>query len=170
MRKQQTTELALLCICFPRTTESSATGTGSGCVCVGFGITHGSDLGFIGVIIKAEYSSEEVGCGLPVFHVAVWNVKLIKAALRNGCMDIFWIANNIFLCCSSVTYILPRLRRHVAESVWIHSYSMWIIARKPDVHSHTDEPLKHSSQLQCRHNIAWWTPRWHWRDWRSPVP
>lgn len=58
MRKQQQTttelELALLCICFPSTTESSATGTGSGCVSVPFGITHGSDLRFIAVIIEAE--------------------------------------------------------------------------------------------------------------------
>lgn len=70
MRKQQTTELALLCICFPSTTESSATGTGIGYVCVDSGITHGTDLGFVGVIIEAEDCSEEVGCGLLAFHVA----------------------------------------------------------------------------------------------------
>lgn len=71
MRKQRTTtKLALLCICFPSTTESSATGTGIGFVCVDFGITHGTDLGFVGVIIEAEDCSEEVGCGLLAFHVA----------------------------------------------------------------------------------------------------
>lgn len=71
MRKQQTTtELALLCICFPNTTKLSATGTGFGYVCVDSGITHGSDHRFVGVIIEAEDSSEEVGCGLFAFHVA----------------------------------------------------------------------------------------------------